>query len=116
MTDTSNSARVSNPHQGSSLDDFLKEDGIYDLVHAKALKRALAEQLEDAMHAAQISKVQMASSMTSSRSQVDRILDPHNLSIQLDTLMKAASVLGQMIEIKMKPVSRRKTAAAHVSL
>jgi antitoxin HicB len=99
--------KTPNPHQGSSFDDFLKEDGIYDAVHAKALKRALSEQLVDAMEGAHMSKVQMAASMTTSRSQVDRILDPQNLSIQLDTLMKAASVLGQMIEIKMKPLARQ---------
>ncbi len=97
-----------NIHRGSDFDDFLKEEGIYDAVQAKALKRALAEQLADAMQAAQISKVQMAASMTTSRSQVDRILDPQNLSIQLDTLMKAASVLGRMIEIKIKPLPRKR--------
>jgi antitoxin HicB len=110
------SNKTLNPHQGSSFDDFLKEEGIYDAVHAKALKRALAEQLADAMESAQMSKVQMAASMTTSRSQVDRILDPQNLSIQLDTLMKAASVLGQMIEIKMKPLSRKRVAAPRLSL
>lgn len=101
-------AKSSNPHQGSDFDDFLKEEGIYETTHAKALKRSLAEQLEDAMQAAQMSKAQMAASMTTSRSQVDRILDPQNLSIQLDTLIKAAAVLGQKIEIKMKPIARQR--------
>ena len=47
----------SNPHRGSNFDDLLKEDGIYEAMQARALKRALAEQLDDAMHAGKLSKV-----------------------------------------------------------
>ncbi len=57
---TVNSANAGNPHQGSSFHDFLKEEGIYEAVYTKALKRALVEQLADAMESAQMSKVQMA--------------------------------------------------------
>jgi hypothetical protein len=60
IDDTSSRTPVAAPHQGSSFDGFLKEAGIYDAVHAKALKRALAEQLADAMESAQMCKVQMA--------------------------------------------------------
>eukprot|EP01034_Spumella_vulgaris_P025429 gene25429-31890_t len=83
-----------NPHTGSSFDDFLKEDGIYEEVQARALKRALAEQLNDAMQNGKLSKVNMAQRMATSRSQLDRLLDPSNLSIQLDTLVKAASAVA----------------------
>ena len=49
-----------NPHTGSSFDDFLKEEGIYEEVQARAIKRALAEQLDDAMQSSKLSKVNMA--------------------------------------------------------
>jgi predicted XRE-type DNA-binding protein len=96
-----------NPHTGSSFDDFLKEDGIYEEVQARALKRALAEQLDDAMQSSKLSKVSMAQRMATSRSQLDRVLDPGNLSIQLDTLIKAASAVGRTVEIRLKQDTKR---------
>ncbi len=96
-----------NPHTGSSFDDFLKEDGIFEEVQARALKRALAEQLDEAMQSGKLSKVAMAQRMATSRSQLDRVLDPGNLSIQLDTLIKAASAVGRTVEIRLKRDSRR---------
>jgi predicted XRE-type DNA-binding protein len=96
-----------NPHTGSSFDDFLKEDGIYEQVQARALKRALAEQLDDAMQSSKLSKVSMAQRMATSRSQLDRVLDPGNLSIQLDTLIKAASAVGRTVEIRLKQNTKR---------
>ena len=97
-----------NPHSGSSFDDFLKDEGMFEEVQAKALKRALAEQIEDSMLAANISKVRMAQLMATSRSQLARVLDPDNLSVQLDTLMKAARAVGKTVEIKIR--NPRKTA------
>ena len=96
-----------NPHRGSDFDDFLKEDGLFELVQARALKRALAEQLEDAMQTGNLSKVLMAQRMATSRSQLDRVLDPSNLSIQLDTLIKAAGAVGRTVEIRLKPQAKR---------
>lgn len=96
-----------NPHAGSNFDDFLKEDGIYEEVQARALKRALAEQLDDAMHSGKLTKVSMAQRMSTSRSQLDRVLDPSNLSIQLDTLIKAASAVGRTVEIRLKRDTKR---------
>jgi antitoxin HicB len=92
----------SNPHRGSNFDDLLKEDGIYETEQARALKRALAQQLDDAMQAGKLSKVAMAQRMATSRSQLDRALDPANLSVQLDTLIKAANAVGKTVEIKLK--------------
>ena len=91
-----------NPYTGSDFDDFLKEEGVYEEVQAKALKRALSEQLGDSMQAAKLTKVSMAQKMETSRSQLDRVLDPNNTSIQLDTLIKAARVVGKVVEIKIK--------------
>jgi len=96
-----------NPHTGSSFDDFLKEDGIYEEVQARALKRALAEQLDDAMQSSKLSKVSMSQRMATSRSQLDRVLDPGNLSIQLDTLIKAAGAVGRTVEIRLKQNTKR---------
>jgi antitoxin HicB len=96
----------SNPHRGSNFDDLLKEDGIYEEVQARALKRVLAEQLDDAMQAGKLSKVAMAQRMATSRSQLDRVLDPANLSVQLDTLIKAANAVGKTVEIKLKRQSK----------
>ena len=91
-----------NPHVGSNFDDFLKEEGMFEAVQAKALKRALSEQIEESMQAANISKVKMAELMATSRSQLDRVLDPDNISVQLDTLMKAARAVGKTVEIKIR--------------
>jgi antitoxin HicB len=88
-----------NPHLGSNFDDFLKDEGTFEAVHARALKRALSEQIEESMQAANISKVKMAELMATSRSQLDRVLDPDNISVQLDTLMKAARAVGKTVEI-----------------
>jgi antitoxin HicB len=95
-----------NPHAGSDFDEFLEEEGIFDEVQAKALKRALAEQIEESMQAANISKAKMAKMMATSRSQLDRVLDPDNVSIQLDTLMKAARAVGKTVDIRMRSVKK----------
>lgn len=96
-----------NPHTGSSFDDFLKDEGIFEEVQAKALKRALAEQLEEGMQAAKLTKLGMAKRMATSRSQLDRVLDPDNVSVQLDTLIKAARAIGKEVEIKIKRADRK---------
>ncbi len=101
-----------NPHHGSNFDDFLREDGIFEEVQARALKRALAEQLDDAMHAGNLTKVSMAARMSTSRSQLDRVLDPANLSVQLDTLIRAANAVGKTVEIKLRRQSKPRTAVA----
>src|SRR3990172_9533819 len=92
----------SNPHTGSRFDDFLKEEGIYDEVQAKALKRALAEQLAESMQITKLGKTEMARRMGTSRSQLDRVLDPENTSGQPDTLIQGARAVGKVVEIKKK--------------
>ena len=86
---------------GSSFEDFLREEGTYDETTASAVKRVLAWQLEQAMEEKQMSKNQMAKAMATSRSQLDRILDPDNERIQLDTVIKAARVLGREVRIDL---------------
>lgn len=88
-------------HIGSSFDDFLKEEGTYAEVTAQSIKRVLAWQLQQAMDKQGISKRQMASAMKTSRSQLDRILDPTYTKIQLETVYKAASVLGRTVRLEI---------------
>ena len=99
-----------NPRTGSRFDDFLKDEGIFEEVQAKALKRALAEQLQESMQAAKLTKLDMAKKMATSRSQLDRVLDPSNVSVQLDTLIKAARALGKELEIKIKRAAKKEAA------
>ena len=86
---------------GSSFEDFLKEEGIHAETTSVAIKRVLAWQLQQAMAERQMSKNQMAKAMQTSRSQLDRILDPENDRIQLDTVIKAARVLGREVRIEL---------------
>jgi transcriptional regulator with AAA-type ATPase domain len=71
-----------NRHIGSSLDEFLKEEGILEETRAAALKEAIAWQVQKAMKRANINKVQMARRMNTSRAALDRLLDPGNASVQ----------------------------------
>ena len=89
----------------------MKDEAIFDEVHAKALKRALAEQIEESMLTAKLTKVAMAQRMSTSRSPLDRVLDPDNLSVQLDTLIRAARAVGKDVEIRIKRSARRVVAA-----
>lgn len=91
----------SNPHSGSSFDDFLRDEGIFDEVTAKALKRAISEQLRESMAEQHLTKVEMAHRMATSRTQVDRLLDPSNLRIQFDSLVRAATAVGKRVEIRL---------------
>ncbi len=86
---------------GSSFDDFLKEEGIYEEVTAGAVKRLLTRQITDAMDAGKISKSEMARRMNTSRSQLDRLLDPDNTRIRLDTLYKAARAVGRNVRLEL---------------
>ena len=86
---------------GSKFDDFLDSQGMLKETHAVAVKRVLAWQLEQAMAKEQISKNQMAKAMKTSRSQLDRILDPKNDRIQISTLVSAAKVLGRELRIEL---------------
>ena len=86
---------------GSSFEDFLKDEGTLEETTAVAVKRVLAWQLKQAMEEQSLSKNQMAKAMNTSRSQLDRILDPNNDRIQLDTVIKAARVLGRNLRIEL---------------
>ena len=74
-----------NKYTGSDFDEFLREEGILEEVTAKAHKRLLSLQLNEAMEASKISKVQLAEKLQTSRSQIDRLLDPDNTTITLES-------------------------------
>jgi len=88
-------------HSGSSFDSFLKEEGIREEVEAVALKRVLAWQLESAMREQKKTKRAMAKQLQTSRSQLDRLLDPRNISVTLGTITRAARVLGKRVILRV---------------
>ncbi len=92
---------MTNKHIGSSLDDFLKEAGMFEEAAAHALKRVLAMQIAEAMEAEGLTKTAMARRIKTSRAQLDRLLDPNNEKVQLDTVQRAASAVGRTLRIEL---------------
>lgn len=90
-----------NPHEGSSLEDFLIEEGNFAECRAAAIKRVLAWQMTETMKAENLSKTEIAARMQTSRSAVARLLDPNNTSISLQTMERAAQALGKRLEIQL---------------
>lgn len=90
-----------NPHIGESFDSFLRDEGLYDVVTATAIKRALVIAIEQEMKAQKISKSEMARRMKTSATQLGRLLDPANDRVQLDTLVKAASAVGKTLSVSL---------------
>lgn len=88
-------------HRGSTLDSFLEEEGVLAEVQAKAIKEVIAWQLGEAMRQRGLSKSGLARLMHTSRTQVDRVLDPENGNVTLETLQKAAAVVGRRVEVQL---------------
>jgi len=86
---------------GSSFDDFLKQDGIYEEVTARAIKRVIARQLDTLMRDEGLSKTELARRMKTSRAQLDRVLDPDNESVTLGTLTRAARAVGLNLRMEL---------------
>jgi len=95
-----------NIHSGSSFDDFLEEEGIKNEVESRAIKRVLAWQIEQEMARQQKTKQGMAKELKTSRSQLDRLLDPENTAVSLATLARAADVLGKKLVLEIRDVDR----------
>ena len=89
---------------GSSFDDFLKEEGIYEEVQATAQKRVLSWMLSQYMITNKMSKSALAKKMKTSRTQLDRILDPENTSITLQTIHRAAAVMGKRATVVLEDI------------
>ncbi len=91
---------MSKKHMGSSIDDFLKEEGIFEEAQAQAVKEVVAWQLAKAMKKKKISKARMAALLKTSRTQVDRLLDPR-CDITLSSLQRAAAMVGRRVTIEL---------------
>jgi predicted XRE-type DNA-binding protein len=91
---------MSKKNIGSSIDDFLKEEGIFDEAQAQAVKEVVAWQLAEAMKKQKISKSKMATLLKTSRTQVDRLLDPKN-DVTLSSLQRAAAMVGRRVSIEL---------------
>jgi antitoxin HicB len=98
MTDTK---KVRSYEGLKSLDDFLDEEGIREAVTPRAIKRVIALQLQQAMEDQKLSKARMAELMETSRAQLARILDPDEFNVTLDTLARAAKVLGRHLSVEL---------------
>ncbi|KAF0116394.1 MAG: hypothetical protein FD163_469 [Hyphomonadaceae bacterium] len=90
-----------NKHKGSSLDSFLEEEGVLGNFQAIAIKEVVAWQLSQAMKEKNISKSALAALMKTSRTQIDRVLDPTNGNVTLETLLRAAAVLGRSVQLQL---------------
>ncbi|MEC8080956.1 MAG: Fis family transcriptional regulator [Pseudomonadota bacterium] len=90
-----------NVHIGSSFDDFLEETGVLAETNAVAIKRVIAWEIQQKIELEHISKSTMAKRMNTSRSALDRLLDPNNTSVTLHTLDNAAKALGKTLKIEL---------------
>ncbi|MBA3974491.1 MAG: Fis family transcriptional regulator [Candidatus Solibacter sp.] len=91
----------SNKHIGSSLDGFLREEGILEETRATAIKEAIAWQVQQVMKRDHITKIEMARRMKTSRAALDRFLDPANSSVTLQTLSRAVRAIGRDLRIEL---------------
>ena len=90
-----------NKYSGSNFDDFLKEEGILEEVSARAQKRLLALQINDIMQATNSDKLWLAEQMNTDVTHLERLLDPDNTSITLETLDRLARAMGKRLRIEL---------------
>jgi len=93
--------RTRNPHWGSTLDDFLREEGIHQQATTAAIKSVIALQLDREMKKKRITKKRLAELMHTSRAQVDRILDPDKGNVTIETLQRAAALVGRQLRFEL---------------
>jgi antitoxin HicB len=89
-------------HLGSNFEEFLAEDGILEECRASAIKFKIAHELARVMTKRHITKAEIAKRLKTSRTGVDRLLDPENTSITLNTMAKVAKLLGKRIEFSFR--------------
>ena len=93
--------KIKNPSIGSSLDDFMKKEGLFEEASTQAIKEVIAWQLAEEMKEKGITKVRMAEMMKTSRNQLDRVLNPTDGNVTLETLQRAAQVLGRKVYLEL---------------
>ena len=86
---------------GETFEDFLDSLGLREKVYDTAIKRVVAWQLEKARKKSAMTKGELASGMKTSRSQVDRVLDPDNITVSLQLLNRAAMAMGKHLKIEL---------------
>jgi len=89
-----------NPRVGSSLDDFLKAEGILEELQVQAVKEIVAWQLEEAMKKKHVSKAGLAKMLRTSRTQINRLLDPAS-DVTLSSLQRAAKLVGREVRLEL---------------
>ena len=94
--------KVEKGRVGQSFASFLREEGRYEESTRQAVKRVLAFQLADAMEQQHISKTVLARRLKTSRSQLDRLLDPDNTNVTLDALTRAAHAVGRELQVELR--------------
>ena len=92
---------IDSRHIGSTLESFLQEENRLEEARATALKRVLAWQIEQAMQAQRLTKTEMARRMHTSRTQLDRLLDPNNDKVLLQTMQRAAAAIGKQLNFEL---------------
>ena len=92
---------MNNEHIGSNFDDFLTEEGLLAETETVAVKRVIAYQVEQMMKEQNLTKTEMSRRMNTSRAALERLLDPANLSITLQTLERASKALGRRLQITL---------------
>lgn len=90
-----------NVHRGSSLDSFLEAEGTLGEFQARAIKEVIAWQLAEAMRERNISRSRLAQLMHTSRAQVNRVLDPNEGNVTIETLQKAAAMVGRRVQLDL---------------
>jgi antitoxin HicB len=90
-----------NPHVGSSFESWLEDTGIREEITAAAIKAVIARQLASEMKKKKITKQRMAELMKTSRAQIDRLLDPDNGSATIETLQRAAKIVGRELRLQL---------------
>jgi len=88
-------------HMGQTFDQFLQEDGIYEEVQLMALKKTISQQIKMLMNKKHLKKTEMAQRMGTSRSSLDRLLNDESSNITLNTINKAALILGKRVDISL---------------
>jgi antitoxin HicB len=94
-----------NKHRGSTLDELLTDEGVLEEFQARAIKEVVARQLTEAMRERNLSKNQLAKQMRTSRTQVDRVLDPDAGNVTIETLQRAAALVGRRVKIELVGVA-----------
>lgn len=90
-----------NKHRGSSLDSFLEQEGVLGEFQARAIKEVIAWQLAEAMKDRKITKSALAVLMKTSRTQINRVLDPNDGNVTIETLQRAAALVGRRVQLEL---------------